>query len=1139
MRVGSEDSGGVGLGLPILVALVFANLLGGPMTGSRVEEAVIRSVPARGLESVPARLWRDPLQVAYRYYEQQSGIAVADSALNAPAPIESWQLRDEVARRLGDGDQVILMPVLVSGGTRPEEHETRLRERYAVVSALTRGRRLVAGWRDDQPTPKDPAFGLSLQPSDPTHLGLLEIDTYRWIPDWFDQSWSEAAGRSMEKRDAGAELSSLFPALRGLTEELLVLTGRLLDRMGEEERARQAPLLVPFEWYSGTHSTSDSEVGGVTRSVLVLWMDEQGLQDRPLHHLAALVHNLSPRREDPEAPGESPGERMPRLRIIGPSDSGMLLRMRRDDADWSKLATDTAFAHALEEGYVVSPRSTLQVDSTDGAQLGYRESESSRDGGGASGPPVFKDDAKGAGLRFERTIGTDDELARALIREILRRRPDEFPSDLLEGVASRLPGEDHTTCEHLACRVQEPPAPLGALRGFMRSAKFMTNPVQELADGKRKRLRIALISELDTDYGRAWRKLLVKAVEEECPGMIEVDLRVQYMRGLDGYMSGEDGRAREDAPNHEPATGETRTDYVRRLERLLRSNTAEIGKGGTLESGSVENDAAEHYDAIGILGTDVYDKGMLLQVLRSKFPNAIFFTTDVDARLLPNQTSPHSLGLLVGSFYGMLLTGKYQQGVPPMRSGYQLSTYLSVLSALERRHGEALVEFRPRPQVYEVGRSWIHQLRPAKSKKDGHGELVARQDLGDPNPQPMELPRTWLFVKNNRSGVGFVLGLLALVALVYRPWKVGGGPREVISKAKTWFTEVRWPHVGLIAGAALVFSIVVIYSGDWSEVWDRGVGMDGEPFFIGEGISSWPTIVLRLAAVAAAWIGILKTGFTLRKNWRLLGRRAEDAPSMRPAVAEYKADAGWLALALMTVFPAILYFMLTGLMFKFLGKDLVPVREETAFLIERFVLYISIVSFILLVFLVLRATVVTSRFLRALAKIELETPGPGYIRARNYPVLDKRLAQEALRLDLTGRVADSLSNCIFWPATTMFLMIISRASLFDRWSWPVPLVLTLSLSFLMILLATHGMRSAAAGTRWLVVQRLRSYRSGEPKEDERELCRLAIERAENLRGGVFAPLWEHPLLRAWLTPVAALGVNSSVEFLLPTIASLQ
>jgi len=86
--------------------------------------------------------------------------------------------------------------------------------------------------------------------------------------------------------------------------------------------------------------------------------------------------------------------------------------------------------------------------------------------------------------------------------------------------------------------------------------------------------------------------------------------------------------------------------------------------------------------AIGILGTDVYDKLLLLQALRKKFPGIIFFTTDLDARLLHPEEIKWTRNLVIASGFGLQLHPKIQKGIPPFRDTYQTTIFYSVLKAV-------------------------------------------------------------------------------------------------------------------------------------------------------------------------------------------------------------------------------------------------------------------------------------------------------------------------------------------------------------------------------------------------------------------------------------------------------------------------
>ncbi len=97
----------------------------------------------------------------------------------------------------------------------------------------------------------------------------------------------------------------------------------------------------------------------------------------------------------------------------------------------------------------------------------------------------------------------------------------------------------------------------------------------------------------------------------------------------------------ENAGQFEIAEGQSQFDYLRRLAaefRGARPIICEVTEG--------------HIAAIGVLGSDVYDKLLILQALRPEFPNASFFTTDLDALLLPGKKSHYTRNLLVARATG-------------------------------------------------------------------------------------------------------------------------------------------------------------------------------------------------------------------------------------------------------------------------------------------------------------------------------------------------------------------------------------------------------------------------------------------------------------------------------------------------------
>ena len=117
--------------------------------------------------------------------------------------------------------------------------------------------------------------------------------------------------------------------------------------------------------------------------------------------------------------------------------------------------------------------------------------------------------------------------------------------------------------------------------------------------------------------------------------------KLTYLRGLDGLtpmaggaeerkhdkaatqsekQAGAAGffKTQTDANNLDRPVGQGQFDYLRRMSKDLHKTDDKLRKEG------------RRIKAIGILGSDVFDKLLVLRALRTEFPEALFFTTDFD-----------------------------------------------------------------------------------------------------------------------------------------------------------------------------------------------------------------------------------------------------------------------------------------------------------------------------------------------------------------------------------------------------------------------------------------------------------------------------------------------------------------------------
>ena len=377
--------------------------------------------------------------------------------------------------------------------------------------------------------------------------------------------------------------------------------------------------------------------------------------------------------------------------------------------------------------------------------------------------------------------------------------------------------------------------------------------------------RVALVSEWDTFYGRAlpltFAGYAIARCDTETNEEIEEKLeaaykdlqtrkrnwprkilRASYLQGLDGQTtrrSGKDTDTRTTTRSNGDSVkemarpdGQSQLDYVRRLaDGLHRSG----------EPNEIK--------AIGVLGSDVYDKLLLLQALRDLFPHAVFFTTDLDARLLHPTETEWARNLIIASSFGLRLTDSarenpatkdevshYDYGrlaqLPPFRDSYQTSMLFAVLKALEaappkldsKDQNETDAEYLNRfadLKLYEVGRTQPIRLNPPAA---------------DRKLWPTYLGLAFLFA------FAFALG-----ALIRR---------------LRWEGRVQDPfHTGIASYLPVTFALILAFV-----TIALATSSPQEPFELAEGISIWPTEILRLLATFVALYYLVRNSIKIRRS---------------------------------------------------------------------------------------------------------------------------------------------------------------------------------------------------------------------------------------------------------------------------------
>jgi hypothetical protein len=621
---------------------------------------------------------------------------------------------------------------------------------------------------------------------------------------------------------------------------------------------------------------------------------------------------------------------------------------------------------------------------------------------------------------------------------------------------------------------------------------------------------IALISEWDTFYGRA----LPITFEREVSGMPLnqlVDgkhpqniLIYHYLRGIDGMLPGtsaaqdaktEDKKSQTEEKKksslaREMTEGLNQADYLRRLARELVHRNEEFRRNEKRE-----------IKAVGVLGSDVYDKLLVMEALRDALPNAIFFTNQLDARLAHPDEWRWTRNLLVGSPFGLTLREEYQD-VPPFRESDQTAFYTATLLAAGHPARADFLKSRDvlRPvRLYEIGRKGAFDLTPRSTNP---------QTL---QPENFDMERWW---NPSRRTLTLMIGLFAIAAMAWSLRIIVGNPnlsrdlkryrRERLAglpspQTKWWrraLVVIRWRFFRADRSVARALGsswdmFVILGLCSMVLVWWISChnALEGEPYSWSDGISIWPTETLRLFAALLSAFYLWKINkalweserrvecnFALPKYSHSLARLSPEKSWWHRVIAAVTVrhwkcnkdntidasllwkcycDSGTLRARCFRIGPLIACYIgaATCLLF-LLGAPGVPARGDWARNWDLVFLGLAILGSVSVTFYVADVTLLCRRFIHYLMKDLTTWPAgaltnlrgrwsrrEGATVAAEGKIPPNDLLREYLDIDFIARGTDFVGRLIYYPFILISLLIISRSGVFDHWTWPVALLI--------------------------------------------------------------------------------------------------
>jgi len=911
------------------------------------------------------------------------------------------------------------------------------------------------------------------------------------------------------------------------------------------------PIIVPFEWFQKPKTDLTQSL-----SILVSWVNEDALDDKPLEELSWLVSNL---RKQGVPSSLNAATANVAMRILGPETSDMLLKMAEE--------VKTAEVAAIEQPKKVSEASKKHdnwsslagvIFYTYGATVDCTELFRKLYMTQGCVPTVHAYFEK-HGITLFRTVATDDVLALELVGELKRR-----------GVKPRN-GKDH----------------------------------------------IALISEWDTAYGQRFPTTMENCFADpehsDCwrngesskyPWVHEL----RYLRGLDGVLptvevSGDQKTVKVAEPAEEQAGvkdanktqtdakasdrpfGDGQQDYLRRIAEQLRKIDEDLRRD---DRGSIK--------AIGVLGSDVFDKLLVLRALRPYFPDALFFTTDFDETLMMPSELSWTRNLIVASSFGPELTPEIQGDIPPFRGSYQTAAFLATRLAIGdpsqwkspvdqeqiQKQQEQILACLSRARVFEIERTgeflafprlprdkgqsqnscgdlvfllkkWGETSSPPSPKGSDPQQYVCGNEAASNNDiQPPDEKIFPHFELKCKAIMGFTLAVpkvavaFAVAALLV-----------LLTLGLPWARKSAMGRVMFLGVVLFGIAFACLF---WEHLagWLTSDGT-GEPIAWVQGVSIWPTVLLRIMSIVLSCFLIWRACQKLRTNlddivhrlklpavttrprllMRLrlprkmkrmfsyfsyrLGKSKSEGPldTLEPydiarAWSDYVHQdqlcprlwrvAGYVTAMFALFFVLILIF----------GSPVTPARGELASGVWIWVTFIDVVLAQFLIFFVFDATLFCLLFVNELRRGLTQWPIETKEKFEGRLGLKHELIAEWINLDFVARRTKCLSNLIYYPFVVIALLIVSRSTVFANYAPSPPILITLGISLTIAVGCAVWLRWAAEAARdtakWKLMAGIVRAKGLEDGGRTAGQLEALLSRVDGLHEGVFSPFSQQPVV---------------------------
>jgi hypothetical protein len=217
------------------------------------------------------------------------------------------------------------------------------------------------------------------------------------------------------------------------------------------------------------------------------------------------------------------------------------------------------------------------------------------------------------------------------------------------------------------------------------------------------------------------------------------------------------------------------------------------------------------------------------------------------------------------------------------------------------------------------------------------------------------------------------------------------------------------------------------------------------------------------------------------------------------------------------------------------GPPNTPYRGNVSFIVNNIVLVLSGVYMIILIFFVVDATYLCLGLAGPLIQINTHWPIKAIEEVKDDLDIERKDFAELLDVRFVTKLTEDIGSMIYWPFIVLAVMVAARFPYFDRWNFPVSLVIAYFVPSIYLIICAIVLQLTAKRVRAKALdylnERLFAARFGK-KENEKRALKLThmIEEIESMREGAFRPFFENPVVHVILGSGGA-GLLALLEYI--------